>query len=144
MDCISYWSSCWTACNCCGYEFGNDDEAGTGQAQSFESYLDEWISDGSVWFTPEEKPDNWSLSNQLSGKKIFRLPNSRVIDASAIGPAYTNAIVVWESNGVKASAPTATADRSLRICAKEPGIAIIEFRTPFIAQNPIKVEYKAA
>ena len=51
----------WNICSACGSEFGLDD-----------CYLfvvrqvrKEWIDNGSRWFRPEEKPENWSLEEQL-------------------------------------------------------------------------------
>src|SRR6476660_1349350 len=62
----------YEVCDCCGYEFGNDDEPGTGQAQAFEEYLHDWIKDGCVWFSPHARPQDWLLSRQLSGKAMLR------------------------------------------------------------------------
>jgi hypothetical protein len=56
----------YEVCNCCGFEFGNDDDPGTAEPDSFESYLKEWELNGCMWFKSDLKPDNWSLSSQLA------------------------------------------------------------------------------
>jgi hypothetical protein len=58
-------------CDCCGFEFGNDDEPGTAQPQSFEEYLKEWIQDACIWFSADAKPASWSLHSQLADKQIW-------------------------------------------------------------------------
>jgi hypothetical protein len=40
----------YEVCPCCGFEFGNDDNPGTGQADSFESYRRDWIKAGQPVF----------------------------------------------------------------------------------------------
>lgn len=55
----------YDVCDCCGYEFGNDDNPGTGSAVSFKAYLEAWISDGMLWFVREKQPINWSLEKQM-------------------------------------------------------------------------------
>lgn len=55
----------YEVCGCCGFEFGNDDEPGTGAPITFQGYLAEWIADGIIWFRPEKKPQDWSLAEQL-------------------------------------------------------------------------------
>jgi len=55
----------YEVCPCCGFEFGNDDEPGTGSPVSFDEYLREWIKDGKVWFDESKRPDNWSFEEQL-------------------------------------------------------------------------------
>lgn len=57
-------------CDCCGYEYGNDDEPGTAEGVSFDQYLKEWIDDGCYWFAPTKKPDHWNLEIQLVNAKI--------------------------------------------------------------------------
>lgn len=54
----------YEVCDCCGFEFGNDDR-GMSYNSSFEEYLRAWVARGSQWFTPEKKPEGWSLDNQL-------------------------------------------------------------------------------
>jgi hypothetical protein len=55
----------YDVCSCCGFEFGNDDEPGIGEPDSFQSYLSEWIDGGAVWFDPQRRPADWSLVEQL-------------------------------------------------------------------------------
>lgn len=43
----------YEVCARCGFEFGNDDNPGTGKADSFESYRARWESDGCPLFSPE-------------------------------------------------------------------------------------------
>jgi hypothetical protein len=57
-------------CPCCGFEFGNDDEPGTGDAVSFRSYLRAWIGRGARWFDPKQQPQNWLLDDQLKSAGI--------------------------------------------------------------------------
>jgi hypothetical protein len=62
----------YDVCDCCGFEYGNDDEPGTGVAQSFPSYLAEWNSNGQRWFDPSKKPTEWDLQTQLRVAGIIR------------------------------------------------------------------------
>lgn len=55
----------YEVCPCCGYEFGLDDDPGTGARESFDSYLEEWIGRGGAWFTKELRPTQWRLEEQL-------------------------------------------------------------------------------
>jgi hypothetical protein len=55
----------YEVCDCCGYEFGNDDEPGTGRPVSFETYRKEWIRQGCQWFSPNKKPEDWRLDEPL-------------------------------------------------------------------------------
>lgn len=55
----------YEVCPCCGYEFGNDDEPGTGEPVAFEQYLEDWITNGSRWFEPNLRPANWNLATQI-------------------------------------------------------------------------------
>lgn len=55
----------YDVCPCCGFEFGNDDEPGTGKPTTFEEYLHDWIGAGCEWFLPEKRPENWDLGRQL-------------------------------------------------------------------------------
>lgn len=53
-------------CDCCGFEFGQDDDPGTATPVTFAEYRKEWISqENATWFSPEKKPANWSLEEQL-------------------------------------------------------------------------------
>jgi hypothetical protein len=40
----------YEVCPNCGFEFGNDDNPGTGSPASFEEYRADWVADGSVRF----------------------------------------------------------------------------------------------
>jgi hypothetical protein len=60
----------YEVCLCCGFEFGNDDEPGTAEPVSFETYLKDWIEGGAIWFDSKAKPSNWSLSVQLAAAGI--------------------------------------------------------------------------
>jgi len=57
----------YEVCSCCGFEFGNDDEQGTGAPISFEDYREEWIADGCQWFDESARPDGWSVDAELAG-----------------------------------------------------------------------------
>jgi hypothetical protein len=45
----------YEVCPRCGFEFGNDDNPGTGSPSSFDDYRHEWQARGSPWFA---KPDD--------------------------------------------------------------------------------------
>lgn len=56
----------YDVCDCCGFEFGFDDDPGAGEpGVSFSEYLIDWYKSGAKWFYPEAKPENWSLVKQL-------------------------------------------------------------------------------
>ena len=56
----------YEVCDCCGFEFGFDDEPGEGaEPETFEKYLANWAREGCNWFSPDERPVNWSLEVQL-------------------------------------------------------------------------------
>jgi rubredoxin len=55
----------YEVCDCCGFEFGNDDEPGTAGPTSFRAYRHEWLEDGGQWFSPSKRPPDWSLERQL-------------------------------------------------------------------------------
>jgi hypothetical protein len=55
----------YEVCPCCGFEFGNDDNPGTGAPTSFEEYLREWVRSGCEWFDPAMKSEGWRLEVQL-------------------------------------------------------------------------------
>jgi hypothetical protein len=63
----------YEVCDCCGFEFGNDDEPGIGKPASFRAYLDEWVADGEKWFSAEKRPASWSLSVQLKAAALRSL-----------------------------------------------------------------------
>ena len=48
-------------CPCCGADFGYDDET----PLTTKKYRIEWLNNGAQWFCPNEKPENWSLEEQL-------------------------------------------------------------------------------
>jgi rubredoxin len=62
----------YEVCACCGYEFGFDDEPGTGPGTSFREYLREWLANGANWFDASKRPDGWDLQDQLSAAGIAR------------------------------------------------------------------------
>jgi hypothetical protein len=61
----------YEVCDCCGFEFGFDDEPGVGAPDTFSGYLGQWISEGQTWFSPRKRPDGWTLREQL---KIAGIP----------------------------------------------------------------------
>lgn len=49
----------YEVCPRCGFEFGNDDNPGTGDGVSFEEYRRGWEAEGKPWFdrrAPREEP----------------------------------------------------------------------------------------
>ena len=48
-------------CDCCGVEFGYEDA----DPETVESYRNDWIKKGSLWFNPKYKPEGWKLEVQL-------------------------------------------------------------------------------
>jgi hypothetical protein len=60
-----YGEPSYDVCGCCGFEFGNDDDPGTTEPETFDHYLRKWIENGCVWFNPSAKPVNWNLKKQL-------------------------------------------------------------------------------
>ena len=65
-----YGDPSYDVCSCCGFEFGNDDNPGTGNAVSFHEHLRQWIGDGCKWFREQEKPRDWDLEGQLTLAQI--------------------------------------------------------------------------
>ncbi len=53
-------------CHCCGFEFGFDDQSNN---LSFGEYRKRWIQNGAEWFSPDKKPKNWNLTDQLKNIK---------------------------------------------------------------------------
>ena len=49
-------------CPCCGVEFGYQDYT----IESAINYRKQWIANGSKWADLKEKPENWSLEEQIS------------------------------------------------------------------------------
>jgi hypothetical protein len=64
----------YEVCDCCGFEFGNDDEPSTGAPVSFDSYRNDWIKRGATWQNPAKMPPDWSLGRQL---ELAGIPNPR-------------------------------------------------------------------
>ncbi len=60
----------YDCCDCCGIEFGFDDEPGAGNGVSFAQYLREWVAEGGQWFYPDKRPAGWSLQTQLRAAGI--------------------------------------------------------------------------
>ncbi len=60
-----YGEPSYDVCECCGFEFGNDDQPDTAPPKTFNEYLRAWIAEGCVWFMPHRKPEGWSLEQQL-------------------------------------------------------------------------------
>ncbi len=67
---LRYGTPSYDVCACCGFEFGNDDEPGTAPPETFAAYLCRWIAGGCDWFTPNRKPEGWSLKEQLKRAAI--------------------------------------------------------------------------
>jgi len=65
-----YGTPSYDVCPCCGFEFGNDDEPGTAQPQSFAQYLRNWVPGGCIWFSPDRCPEGWPLERQLRAAGI--------------------------------------------------------------------------
>lgn len=55
----------YDVCDCCGFEFGNDDEPGTAPPSTFQEYRQEWIAHGGRWLDPSKRPQDWTLERQL-------------------------------------------------------------------------------
>lgn len=48
-------------CPCCGVEYGYEDSSVIGVKR----YREQWVASGGKWQDAKEKPENWSLENQL-------------------------------------------------------------------------------
>jgi hypothetical protein len=55
----------FAVCDCCGFQFGYDDDPGAGPGVSFARYLNDWAAGGGTWFYPGKRPVGWSLTDQL-------------------------------------------------------------------------------
>lgn len=55
----------YDVCDCCGFEFGNDDNPGTGKPITFREYLSNWIKEDALWFVSSKRPNNWTINHQL-------------------------------------------------------------------------------
>lgn len=49
-------------CPCCGVEFGYQDATPEGARK----FREAWIGSSAAWSEPEERPDDWSLDEQLA------------------------------------------------------------------------------
>lgn len=54
-------SPTYEICLCCGVEFGNEDYT----MQSVQKFRKKWLEGGAQWFDRKEKPNNWSLEEQM-------------------------------------------------------------------------------
>jgi hypothetical protein len=50
-------------CDCCGVQFGYEDC----NELYVNKFRQEWINNGTKWFTPHDKPPGWSLEEQMKG-----------------------------------------------------------------------------
>ncbi|MBL7719068.1 MAG: hypothetical protein JNL72_09560 [Flavipsychrobacter sp.] len=48
-------------CICCGVQFGYEDTTNDGVTD----YRKRWLANGAEWFSPDFKPKDWNLENQL-------------------------------------------------------------------------------
>jgi len=51
----------WLICECCSNEAGIYDD----DINLVRKMRQEWLDNGAQWFSPEEKPENWNLEEQL-------------------------------------------------------------------------------
>ena len=71
MDSEQYYCPC---CDCCGLEFGYDDDPGaSGRACSFRQYRVEFVDREMVWFRPPRRPLLWLPDKQLEAAGIVYL-----------------------------------------------------------------------
>jgi hypothetical protein len=56
---ISELRSSFDICNCCGCEYGNDDNV---------MFYEKWVKGGCAWFNIKLKPLNWSLEAQIDSQ----------------------------------------------------------------------------
>lgn len=49
-------------CDCCGVEFGYEDAL----PAASEEFRARWLASGAQWFSPTERPGDWSLTRQLA------------------------------------------------------------------------------
>jgi len=64
----SIWGAAsYEVCECCGFEFGNDDDPGGSLSpETFSSYRRDWIKRGAKWLQGFSKPKGWVLERQLA------------------------------------------------------------------------------
>ena len=54
-------SPTYCICSCCGVEFGYEDYS----LISIHAFRKRWIDQGAKWFRLKDRPENWSLEEQL-------------------------------------------------------------------------------
>lgn len=78
----------YEVCPRCGFEFGNDDNPGTAEPQSFEGYRHEWEARGRPWF------DAAVATDFQSGDQVI---------VAAEGPGHGDiGVVRWSRDGFSA------------------------------------------
>jgi hypothetical protein len=65
-----YGEASYDVCECCGFEFGNDDNPGTAPPLTFEAFRREWMANGCLWFDPTRRPEDWQVDLQLAAAWI--------------------------------------------------------------------------
>jgi hypothetical protein len=58
----------FSICPCCGTEFGYEDGGLETVRQQRQKWLEgklNYVEDGQMWFQPEERPEDWSVEEQL-------------------------------------------------------------------------------
>jgi hypothetical protein len=69
-----YGMASFQCCDCCGFEFGFDDDASaSGRETSFEEHLRRFVQSGMPWFRPDCRPEGWDLEIQLRQAGISHL-----------------------------------------------------------------------
>lgn len=54
--------STFEICPCCGIEYGYGDAT----LEGLICHRQQWIAEGARWFDPKERPEHWSLEQQLA------------------------------------------------------------------------------
>ncbi len=54
-------SPTFNICSCCGCEFGYEDCRAIG----VRAHRRKWIESGGAWFLPKDRPEDWSMEEQL-------------------------------------------------------------------------------
>lgn len=54
-------SPIFETCDCCGVEFGYEDET----TDSIDDFREHWLKQGAKWYTPKAKPKEWNVNDQL-------------------------------------------------------------------------------
>lgn len=62
------WGECgqfpsFDICGCCGVQFGYEDCTELGMRE----FRQKWLENGAKWFMPKDKPEEWSLEEQMKG-----------------------------------------------------------------------------